>query len=179
MSSFVISKSEYIKAAGFLAAVTEARNYYREPVLSLWKRSEARRYTAEDVRKDFAALYRINAAAVAEQYGDREPENETATYAAVFLAAKARGADLMRRGYMQGSGTAVHELRRATYGLVMFLRSAMYQIEGDEYERRALRILNKYYRGLYAMLQKLDGLTDDDVRSWGSFDALDAEEVSG
>lgn len=178
MSSFVIAKGEYAKAAGFLAAIIEAKNYYREPVMSLWNKTQGRRYTADDVRRDFSNLYRINAAAVAAQYGDREPENDTTTHDAEFLAAKARGAALMHKGYTMEQQTARRELQRATYGCIMFFRSAMYQIEGEQYERRALRILNKYFRGLYEVLRKLDGVTDEDCRSWGSFDALDpAEEV--
>ena len=175
MSSFVVDKREYTKAAGFLAAVTETKNYYQKPVMYLWNKSQHRPYTADDVLQDFARLYTINAAAVAAQYGDAEPEADPADHRDVFAAAKARGADLMRKGYTLGQQQATYDLRRAVYGCIMFFRSAMYQIEGDEYERRALRILNKYFRGLYAVLQKLDGLVEDDFRSWGSFDALDPD----
>ena len=178
MSSFVVSKSEYTKAAGFLAALVEAKNYYRDPVLSLWNRRRGGYYTAEDVLKDFHRLYRINAEAVAAQYGDPEPEKDTADYGEGFKNAKARGEDLMRRGYTLDQQTARRDLQRATYGCIMFFRSALYQIEGDEFERRALMILNKYFRGLYEVLRKLDGLTEDDFRSWGSFDALYPEEVN-
>ena len=145
-------------------------------MLSLWNKTQGRRYTAEDVLRDFFRLYRINAAAVAEQYSDPAPESDDGEYRTDFLAAKARSEQLMRKGYSMEQSKSRRDLQRATYGCISFFHSAMYQIEGNEYERRALRILNKYFRGLYAVLQKLDGLTNDDCRSWGSFDALDPEE---
>lgn len=176
MSSFVISKGEYAKAAGFLSAIVEAKNYYREPVLSLWNKAQCRRYTAEDVRRDFSRLYEINAAAVAEQYHDPEREHDPDAHDAAFAAGKSRGEQLMRQGYSMERSKPRRDLQRATYGCIQFFHSALHQIESDEYQRRALRILNKYFRGLYEVLRKLDGVTDDDCRSWGSFDALDLSE---
>lgn len=179
MSSFVIDKKEYTKAAGFLAAVIETKNYYREPVVYLWNKRERRPYEAEDVRRDLQRVYTINAAAVAEQYHDAQREQDSADYLAEFEAAKAAGIQLMRRGYALGNPDAVKDLRRAVYGVISFLHSARYQIEGEDYEKRFFRIVNKYYRGLYAVLQKLDGFTSDEIGCWGSFDALDPDGEEG
>ncbi|MCF2662523.1 hypothetical protein [Pseudoflavonifractor phocaeensis] len=179
MSSFVIDKKEYTKAAGFLAAVIETKNYYREPVMYLWNRREHRPYEAEDVRRDLQRVYAINAAAVAEQYHDHQREQDSADYLTEFEAAKATGLQLMRRGYTLEQPDAVKDLRRAVYGVISFLRSAQYQIEGEEHEKRFFRIVNKYYRGLYAVLQRLDGFTSDEIGCWGSFDALDPDGEEG
>lgn len=179
MSSFVIDKREYTKAAGFMAAVIETKNYYREPVMYLWNRRQNRPYEAADVLSDFRRVYAINAAAVAEQYHDAQREQDSADYLAEFEAAKAAGLQLMRRGYTMGQADAVKSLRRAVYGVISFLRSAQYQIEGEEHEKRFFRIVNKYYRGLYAVLQRLDGFTSDEIGCWGSFDAMDTDGEEG
>ena len=75
----------------------------------------------------------------------------------------------MASGYRMESAAAVQALRTAVYRIIRFLSSARYQIEGREFERRALRIMNKYYRGLYNVLMKLDGVTIEGADAWGTF----------
>ena len=170
MSSFVIAKSDYIRAAAFLAAAAGHQDYYGDPVLSLWNARAGRRYTAEDIQRDFTRLYEINAADVAEQYRNATRCTDPESYSEEFAATKAAAAQLLNRGYTLERDTERKQLQRVTYGLIEFLNSARYQIEGEENTRRALRIMNKYYRGLYALLQKLDNVSHDDTQAyWGSF----------
>lgn len=173
MSSFVINKCEYVKAAGFCAAMLEMQNYYREPVIRLWNRRENRVRNAEDTYKEFVRLYNINAAAVAEQYHEAEPAKDNAEYRREFNEAKEKTLDLMRRGYTMGGMDDRQKLRRAVYMCLNFFSSARYQIDGDEFTKSALRILNKWYRGFYEVLRKVDGISDESVASWGSFDVFD------
>ena len=48
MSSFVISKEEYIKAAGFFAGIAEQKNFYKENVIYWWSDNKKRILTADD-----------------------------------------------------------------------------------------------------------------------------------
>lgn len=170
MSSFVIAKTEYIRAAAFLAAVAEHTDYYGDPVLSLWNARTGRRYTAEDIHADFSRLYQINARAVAEQYHDATPETDGDDYMTGFNRTKNHAKQLLSRGYTFDREQERKTLQRTVYSLIHFLNSAQYQIEGEEHTRRALRIMNKYYRGLYDLLRKLDGFTAEDLQPfWGSF----------
>lgn len=80
MSSFVISKQEYIKAGGFFAGLAEQLNYYREPVIFWWDSTKDGLLDAEDYYKAFASLYEMNARSVMLQYGDRRAESDEADY---------------------------------------------------------------------------------------------------
>ncbi len=176
MSSFVIAKREYVKAAGFLAAVVDCENYYREPALRLWHKREQRLYTAADVWRDMCRLFEINAAAVAKQYGDESREADPSDYEVEFAATFEAGKQLLNKGYRLHNSGMVRETQRVIYCVIQFFKSALYQIEDEENHRRALRIMNKYFRGLYDVLQALDYICNDDCDCWGRFDALDPEE---
>lgn len=176
MSSFVIAKEEYIKAAGFMAAIAATQNHFGGPVLRLWNSKERRLYTDEDFRRDARRLYEINVKAVAEQYRDDEPETDPDDYAAAFDAAKRQGAELMRKGYQLENMRQHNHLQRAIYSTINFFDSARCQIEGDEYTRRALMVMNKYYRGMYDILRKLDHIPSEDINSWGRFEALEGDD---
>jgi len=180
MSSFVINKIEYVKAAGFIAATVETLNHFREPVVRIWNKRENRVYYAEDVYSDFVRLYRVNVAAVAEQYNDDEIRqyNDAAEYREEFERAKGKGRELMTNGYTIGSAESRKKLQFVVYSTINFFHSIQYQIEDDENTKRALRILNKYYRGLYNVLRRCDGVSQDDIQTWGSFDVLDDDETS-
>ena len=69
MSSFVISKKEYIKAAGIVAGIAEAQRDFW-----LFDYEAQRNSTPEDYYNRFAECYTMNALSVQEQYGDDKPE---------------------------------------------------------------------------------------------------------
>jgi hypothetical protein len=166
MSSFVISKSEYIKAAGFCSAAAATLNYYREPVLRVWNKKHNRVSTAEDIRADFTRLYEINLAAVNAQYGDDFP-SDTAEYMGDFYAVQTNAKNFFSR---HDNPENLRRLMTTAYGLIQFFDCVQYQIEGDEYTRRALNILNKYYRALHKLTMYLSTVTSEDVSDyWGNF----------
>ena len=80
MSSFVISKQEYIKAGGFFAGLAEQKNYYREPVIYWWDSTKGGLLDAEDYYKAFASLYEMNARSVMLQYGESRMQSDEADY---------------------------------------------------------------------------------------------------
>lgn len=169
MSSFVINKVSYIKCAGLFAALADCKDYYREPVFRAWNKRERRNYTADDMRKDFTRLYEINAAAVREQYGDAVAASDPAEYIAEFERIFNSIRDLW---FAKSNNAEKRDILKVTlFGVIRFFQSVQYQIEGDEYTRRALMILNKYYRGLYKAIRIVDNITDEDLSGyWGDFD---------
>lgn len=126
MSSYVISKREYIKAAGIVAgivAVSElpGRNGRRVWVYDYTMR---RNMTAADYRRQFAACYELNARSVAEQYGDEEPEHDEGDYHAEYSAAFRYAYKTFCSGY--GREIIMTDLRG-------FFQCALYQTENEEY----------------------------------------------
>ena len=176
MSRFVINKCEYAKVAGYLAAIVNTQDYYREPVLRLWNKRESRLYNEQDVIRDMFRLYEINAAAVQKQYRDAEPAQDPEEYHDEYNRNYNAGAKLMHKGYCGfGSNEDRKENQRVTYCVISFFSSVLYQIEDEDNHKRALRIMNKYYRGLYAVLRKLDYISEEDSLCWGNFHALEEE----
>ena len=169
MSSFVISKHEFVAAAGFCAAAAEHLNYYREPCLRVWNKRNNRVSTADDIRADFVRLYELNAKSVALQY-DEEIETDSNTYDNVFSDFKGKSSHLFNRGYTFERDTDRRCLQKTIYGLLRFFDCIKYQIEDDDCARRALNILNKYYRAIPAILRRLDSVHDEQLSDyWGEF----------
>lgn len=88
MSSFIISKIEFIKAAGLMCGYEEGK---RDP----------HKYFIDNVRKEFEHAYALNVASVNEQYGDNE-EPEEDNYDEVFEAYRKTGALIRNDGYKMG-----------------------------------------------------------------------------
>lgn len=126
MSSFTISKKEYIKAAGIVAGIAEAsgRGNGRRQVW-LYDYETQRNSTAEDYYRRFSECYTMNAISVGEQYHDRTPETDSNEYRAEFKAAQAAGRKLY---FEQGE-----KLKNAIMELRQFFHSAIYQTEKYSY----------------------------------------------
>lgn len=126
MSSFTISKKEYIKAAGIVAGIAEAsaRGAGRYQ-LWLYDYETQRNSTAEDYYRRFSECYTMNAISVGEQYHDRTPETDSNEYRAEFKAAQAAGKKLY---FEQGE-----KLKKAIMELRQFFHSAIYQTEKYSY----------------------------------------------
>ena len=168
MSSFVINKASYIKCAGLFAALADCKDYYRDPVFRVWNKRTNNTYNAADIRADFERLYAINAAAVAEQYNDDTLAADSNDYRADFDRIYS---EIKSRWNARDSLENRRVLKITFYGVIRFFQSVQYQIEGDEYARRALMIINKYYRGLYKAIQIVDNITNEDLSGyWGDFD---------
>lgn len=112
MSSFVINKIEFVKAAGLMYGIEESR---RIPF----------KYFLDNVRDNFVRAFEFNALSVAEQYGDDTPFTDDLTYNETFDIYRAKGAKL----WQSGIGTTRKNLRN---GLTKFFHSVLYQIENRE-----------------------------------------------
>lgn len=84
MSSFIVSKREFIKAAGLMCGYEGAKR-------------DSHKYFVDNVRKEFEHAYALNVASVNEQYGDNE-EPETEQYDEVFEAYRKKGALISTEG---------------------------------------------------------------------------------
>lgn len=63
MSSFVIAKEEYIKAAGLVAAIADEKKFW------IYNYKEGRNFLESDYYDCFVLAYKYNAYSVREQYG--------------------------------------------------------------------------------------------------------------
>jgi len=156
MSSYVIDKRSYARAAGMIAGFCDCKRAGL-PVIYLWDYSRGRRYTGDDFKPAFDWLYHLNAKSVQLQYGDKEPENDTNSYNDDFLEYRLIG----RKLYMF-HGDKVQD---AVAQLRDFFGSMLYQTEDEECERNMKGFI---YR-LYFELAKLPR-RDSEARSWGSFE---------
>ena len=78
MSSYVISKRDYIRAAGLLAGIAE---FYNRTYYDLWlyDYEHRRNMTTPDYHEQFTRLFELNAESVAWQYDDEAPETTATT----------------------------------------------------------------------------------------------------
>ena len=103
MSSFVINKKEYMKAAGIMAGLAQE--------LQIWSYDyETRRNrTPEDYKRAFEECFTMNALSVAEQYRDKEAYTDSNDYKADFDEYKKLGCQLVWNGG-QDLTNAIYEL---------------------------------------------------------------------
>ena len=116
MSSFVINKIEFVKAAGLMYGIEESK---RIPF----------RYFLDNVRDNFVRAFEFNALSVAEQYGDDTPFTDDLTYSETFDIYRAKGAKIWQADGFAGVGMTRKDLRN---GLTKFFHSVLYQIENRE-----------------------------------------------
>ena len=145
MSSFIISKKEYIKAAGLVCGVASCSKYGGNPVF------------CANVKKQFERIYKLNVYSWCEQY-DEDVAEDTCDYESVFNEYK----ELGRRIYMGlESKMSLDKLRRS---LLNFFSSITYQIENEDANMEAASYLFPCVEMLY------QDKTDDVVGFWGSID---------
>lgn len=173
MSSFVISKEEYIKAAGFFAGIAEQKNYYRESVVYWWSDNKKRILTAEDYYSAFSQLYDMNALSVKRQYGDKARENDPEDYKETFEKYRTSAGKLYRSVAL-GSSSALLSFQKAVFDFYTFTRSVNYQIEDRKLAADANKFLNKCNSMLLGVLYQVDS---HDSECWGSFDIFDEKEA--
>lgn len=120
MSSFIISKKEFIKAAGLMYGIEETKR-------------DRHQWFLDNVREEFSHCHALNVASVNEQYDDDEMP-ETEEYDDVFE-------DYRKLGVAIYEGPALHEgvmkFRDLRVRLWCFFRSVLYQIENDAAHRMA------------------------------------------
>ena len=122
MSSFIISKKEYIKAAGLVCGVASCSKYGGNPVF------------CANVKKQFEHIYNLNVYSWCEQY-DEDIEKDTKDYESVFNDYK----ELGRRVYMGLESKMSLDMLR--YSLINFFGSITYQIENEDANMEAASYL--------------------------------------
>lgn len=137
MSSFVISKIEYIKAAGLMYGVEESNRYPHEWFL-------------RNAYDNFVKCYESNEKSVAEQYGEDYTIN-TFEYKETFEFYRRKGRWLIEKGYR-------NELKKR---MKQFFDSSLYQIENEDMHDKCCA----WYWMCLDKFDKFE--IDDDVSCWG------------
>ena len=126
MSSFIVSKQEFIKAAGLMCGYEEAKRY-------------SHKWFIEHVRQEFEHAYALNVVSVQEQYEDYSFDPEEETLDDVFEAYRKMGSLIYTEGYKMGiiCTKVADVMDKPTFRKSMFLffRSVLYQIENETCHR--------------------------------------------
>lgn len=166
MSSFVIGKQEYVKAAGYIAGIAESFNRNGHNDFWLYDTIEHKNTDTDLFYKRFVQVYEMNAESVQQQYGDKTRENDANKYTKDFESYRVKGKNLMFAAKDQQI-QAVSDIRN-------FLRSAAYQIENEKYN----------FIVTYWFNQILDEITNKFIyrfyesECWGSFDLTSEQETA-
>lgn len=120
MSSFVISKTEYIKAAGLMYGIAKARRY-------------SHKYFLENIKEWFAKCYELNIESVNEQYG-KDCIPNPCTYDDIFKGYCKIGEEIWRG---ERADITPQALR---IRLIKFFMSVRYQIENKAAARYVSQI---------------------------------------
>ena len=118
MSSFIIDKEEYIKAAGLVAGLSKS--------LGLWLYSfeHNRNMTAQDLHEKFTECFEMNALSFQEQYHENEVYTDGNDYKPVF--------DLYYK-YGYSIGVSREGLKETIIELMQFFEGSKYQVEKEAY----------------------------------------------
>ena len=124
MSSFVIDKAAYMKAAGAVAGVVDAYKTCHWREIFIYDYEAGHRMEAEDFRRRFARCFEMNCISVQEQYHEREPFADPADHM-----------DAFRAGYAIGNKAAYNgtEMKELIFNLQRFFDSCLYQVEKYAY----------------------------------------------
>lgn len=129
MSSYVVDKSAYIKAAGVVAGI--AAEYKND----IWKRIHVLDFDTgevlkpEDFHRCFSACHTMNALSVQEQYNDDNAETDDRPYMDKYSAGFQIGKKAARKALVYGPS----ELLDLVYNLQTFFGQCVYQVEKIAY----------------------------------------------
>ena len=158
MSSFVIGKLEYIKAAGAVAGIAE---FYKNSVdnIFVYDYQHNHKMETEDFYNCFVEFFNMNALSVYEQYSPRH-EDET-----LYSDSEEYKNDFIK--YMRIGKNACfypEKLNKIIFDLRDFLQSAMYQTENEAYFHKIKMISNSIIVELMKLLEPAHNCT-----CWGDF----------
>ena len=128
MSSCVVDKFAYMKAAGVVAGIAEA---YQNDT---WKRIHVLDFDTgevlkpEDFRRCFSACHTMNALSVQERYNDDKPETDDRPYNDEYNTGMRIGRKAAREALYNPA-----VLLDLTYNLQYFFHHCVYQIDKDAY----------------------------------------------
>ena len=123
MSSYVVGKEEFVKAAGLIRGFEESK-------------SHPHGWFVAHVREWFNEAFEMNAKSVAEQYHDEEVYEDDLAYDSTFWKYREMG-ERIGMGYGE---LKKDELRKR---LMQFFSSVLYQIENDEMHERVAALFFK------------------------------------
>lgn len=157
MSSFVISKKEYIKVAGYIAGIAAGCTGSRE--FWLYDQKEGKNTDKELFYKRFVQCYEMNAESVKDQYNDKEAERDTNDYKKEFNEYFKKGRTL----HLESQEVKI----RALSGIQIFFHSALYQTEDQKYN---FMMTHYFFRIQDELTEHL--LTNHYTsENWGTFEA--------
>lgn len=155
MSSFVIDKVEYIKAAGVIAGIYGIKK--RREGLWLYDYTNHKRICSpEDLYELFEGFYMMNLRSVEEQYNEPKTPGDGLKYSAEFTAYRKKGINAVIN-----SRTYFGEI---LVKLNTFFQGALYQIENEEYNTAMKNVFYTILSDLieYYLPREFDG--------WSRFD---------
>lgn len=164
MSSFVISKSEYMKAAGFCAALAAHKRPGADQWLRIWDPVRGRVAVDLDFIDYFNHIYKLNAASVAEHYRDAAPESDKNDYIKEFTAAKKATA----RAWIEAERGS-NKIMELILGFHMFSQSVIYQMDNQHAEKTAAEFLHKICSDLLPIIGRFSGTYIENMDFWGCF----------
>lgn len=169
MSSFIINREQYIKAAGFYAGIATTLTRYYEPCIYWYSHSEHRLFESNDYYDAFNKIYEYNCMSVCSQYYEPIPSQEIADDKAqqLFDGYRKIGAALWRKAIL---GDPL-PFKNAVNTFNNFCRCVRYQIDDINLWEKADKFLSKAQYLLFELYMQCDHLKEPD--GWAEF-ALDA-----
>lgn len=149
MSSFVINKEDYVKAAGLVAGISAANDLW------IYSYEYNKKMEQEEFYKKFIECFEMNALSVQEQYRDEEPETDSNSYTDVF-----------KKCFMKGKTAHMNYKteQKIFFDLRHFFKSSLYQTEKESYYFK----MKMFYNEIIMEMVKIFENTESE--SWGSLD---------
>jgi hypothetical protein len=154
MSSFVISKSEYVKAAGVVSGIADAtKNRCRK--FAIYGYQERRWMNEKDYYNRFVECFEMNAISVSEQYHDDTVYTDSNEYMKEFREYQMIGKSAVMRP---------DKLREIIFELKQFFSGAQYQTEKEAYFFKMSMFFNQI------IVELMDVAFPYEAKSWSTLD---------
>lgn len=143
MSSFILDKKEFIKAAGIMCGIEESKR-------------DKHQYFIDNVKRRFEECYELNVDSVNWQYGDHNTYDNCA-YQETFDEYREKGMQIYNNTFeVDGVKVGVKWLRPR---MLNFFKSVLYQIENKEYAD----IVGHFF---FVCMSKLADGSCSDINGW-------------
>ena len=143
MSSFILGKKEFVKAAGIMCGIEKSKRYKHQ-------------YFIDNVKRRFEECYELNVDSVNEQYGGHNMYDNCA-YQKTFDEYRAKGMRIYNNMLdVDGVKVGVKWLRTR---MLKFFNSVLYQIENEE----CADIVGHFF---FVCMSKLSDGSCSDIEGW-------------
>lgn len=143
MSSFILDKKKFIKAAGIMCGIEESKR-------------DKHQYFIDNVKRRFEECYELNVDSVNEQYCDNNTYDNCA-YQETFDEYRAKGMLIYNNMFeVDGVKVGVKWLRPR---MLKFFQSVLYQIENEE----CANIVGHFF---FVCMSKLSDGSCSDIEGW-------------